>query len=440
MAVDQTPVAWLYALQSLGIKLGLEGIRALLELLDRPDRAFPILLVGGTNGKGSVSAMLDALFQAHGRRTGLYTSPHLVRPGERIRLFGADISPRDLDRLLVQVRDACERGVATGALATQPSFFEVMTAAALLAFRDAAVDLAVLEVGLGGRLDATNATEPVVSTIVTVDLDHTAQLGDTLAAIAAEKAGIIRRSRALVSGVRQREALAVLRARCATMSATFIDARTAVGIEDGPRGTFSLRTPVAEYDDLRLPLPGSHQRENARVAAATLEAAAGALGFEIRPAAVRDGLAATRWPGRLQIVPGRPTLILDGAHNPAGAEALAVHLAERAASGEPKPMLLFGSMKDKDLAGMLRPLSPHVARMIATRPDIPRAMDSGELAKAASELGLEAEAVPGAAAALERARVLAGDDGLVLVAGSLYLIGEVLAALEGLDAPGPVGM
>ena len=267
MAVDQTPVAWLYALQSLGIKLGLEGIRALLELLDRPDRAFPILLVGGTNGKGSVSAMLDALFQAHGRRTGLYTSPHLVRPGERIRLFGADISPRDLDRLLVQVRDACERGVATGALATQPSFFEVMTAAALLAFRDAAVDLAVLEVGLGGRLDATNATEPVVSTIVTVDLDHTAQLGDTLAAIAAEKAGIIRRSRALVSGVRQREALAVLRARCATMSATFIDARTAVGIEDGPRGTYSLRTPVAEYDDLRLPLPGSHQRENARVAA-----------------------------------------------------------------------------------------------------------------------------------------------------------------------------
>ena len=224
------------------------------------------------------------------------------------------------------------------------------------------------------------------------------------------------------------------------MSATFIDARTAVGIEDGPRGTFSLRTPVAEYDDLRLPLPGSHQRENARVAAATLEAAAGALGFEIRPAAVRDGLAATRWPGRLQIVPGRPTLLLDGAHNPAGAEALAVHLAERAASGEPKPMLLFGSMKDKDLAGMLRPLSPHVARMIATRPDIPRAMDSGELAKAASELGLEAEAVPGAAAALERARVLAGDDGLVLVAGSLYLIGEVLAALEGLDAPGPVGM
>jgi len=139
-------------------------------------------------------------------------------------------------------------------------------------------------------------------------------------------------------------------------------------------------------------------------------------------------------------VPGRPTLLLDGAHNPAGAEALAVHLAERAASGEPKPMLLFGSMKDKDLAGMLRPLSPHVARMIATRPDIPRAMDSGELAKAASELGLEAEAVPGAAAALERARVLAGDDGLVLVAGSLYLIGEVLAALEGLDAPGPVGM
>ena len=169
--VTNDPVVWLYGLQSHGVKLGLDGIRSLLALLDHPESAYPSVLVGGTNGKGSVSAMLDAMLGASGRRTGLYTSPHLVRPNERIRIAGQDIATPELHRVLEVVRASCEVGLAEGSLAAHPSFFEVMTAAALCAFRDAGVDVAVLEVGLGGRLDATNATEPLVSAIVTVNLD-----------------------------------------------------------------------------------------------------------------------------------------------------------------------------------------------------------------------------------------------------------------------------
>ncbi len=418
------PVIWLYGLQTFGVKLGLEGIRALLDLLDRPQGAFPSILVGGTNGKGSVAAMLDAMLLAHGRRTGLYTSPHLVRPNERIRIGGRDIGSADLDRTLDLVRAACERGLSSGALRAHPSFFEVMTAAAMTAFRDARVDAAVLEVGLGGRLDATNAMDPLVSAIVTVDLDHVATLGGTLAAIAGEKAGIVRAGRVLVSGVTQPEALAVLRERCAASNATFLDARAAAG----------------RHDDLRLPLAGAHQRDNARVAVATLEAFAAATGFAVDPATVRRGLAAVRWPGRLQLVPGRPPVLLDGAHNPQGASALAAELAARAAAGQPRPVLVFAAMKDKDVPGLIAPLLPHVARVIATWPGVDRAAEPESLAATIRSAGGEAEAAPGPAQALARARELAGRDGLVLVAGSLYLVGAVLALLEGRDAPGPVPM
>src|SRR5262245_50230256 len=214
-------VAWLYGLQSHGIKLGLSGIRALLALLEHPEAELRIVLVGGTNGKGSVAAMLDAMLDAHGRRSGLYTSPHLVRPEERIRIGGADIPSPTFDDILGRVREAA------GRLDPHPSFFEVMTAAALLAFREAKVDEAVLEVGLGGRLDATNATEPRVSAVVTVDLDHVAVLGDTLAAIASEKAAIARPGCPLVSGVTQDEAIDVLRSHCAAIGAGFRDARSA---------------------------------------------------------------------------------------------------------------------------------------------------------------------------------------------------------------------
>jgi dihydrofolate synthase/folylpolyglutamate synthase len=418
--VTNDPVAWLYGLQSHGVKLGLEGIRALLDLLDHPEHDFPSLLVGGTNGKGSVSAMLAAVFASSGRRTGLYTSPHLVRPNERIRIAGEDVADAELHRILEIVRAACVRGLAEEKLEVHPSFFEVMTAAALCAFRDARVDLAVLEVGLGGRLDATNATEPIVSAIVTVGLDHVETLGATLEAIALEKAGIVRTGRPLVSGVVQREAVTVLRARCEALHARFVDARG---------------TPLPS--GVRLTLHGDHQRANARVAVATFETFCREVGRQSDSSAIRHGLEAVRWPGRLQLVPGRPSILLDGAHNVAGAEALAAHLALRAG---PKPVLLFAAMSDKDVAGILGPLIPHVASVVATKPDVLRAAASGDVASVARELGLSARAEIEPARALEQARNLAGVDGVVLVAGSLYLVGAVLALLEGGAPPGPVSM
>jgi dihydrofolate synthase/folylpolyglutamate synthase len=418
--VTNDAIAWLYDLQSHGVKLGLDGIRALLGLLDRPERSFPIALVGGTNGKGSVAAMLDAMLLAAGERTGLYTSPHLVRPGERIRVAGHDLSDRDLAGALDVVRDACARGLAGGTLSAHPSFFEVMTAAALWTFRERRIDAAVLEVGLGGRLDATNATDPVVSVIVTVDLDHVATLGGTLDAIALEKAGIVRAGRPLVSGVVQPEIVALLRRHCDEEGARFVDARDA-------------ELP----GEARLALVGAHQRSNARVAAATFRELAPALGLLCDDDAIRAGLAGARWGGRLQLLPGAPPILLDGAHNAAGAAALAAHLA---ASGGPRPVLLFAAMADKDVSSILRPLAPHVASVVATRPPVRRAAESRGLAAAARSLGLPARDDDDPRRALERARGLAGSSGLVVVAGSLYLVGTVMGMLEGGEAPGPVSM
>jgi dihydrofolate synthase/folylpolyglutamate synthase len=378
------------------------------------------MLVGGTNGKGSVAAMVDAMLLASGLRSGLYTSPHLMRPNERIRIDGVDIATPALHRALVTARAACERGLAEGALSAHPSFFEVMTAAALWAFRERGVDAAVLEVGLGGRLDATNATEPLVSALVTIDLDHVGTLGTTIAAIAAEKAGIIRKGRACVCGVTQADAVAVIRSRCEALGAAFVDARD---------------TPLPP--GVRLNLEGAHQIHNARVAGRTFQEFAHAFGLPHDFGVMKRGLESTRWPGRLQLVAGTPPILLDGAHNAAGAEALAAYLRVR---GGPKPVLVFAAMADKDIAGILAPLASHVSSVVATAPDVLRAARAAELAIAARELGLSARSEAGPAEALRTARELAGPEGLVLVAGSLYLIGEIQALLEGKPSPGPVSM
>jgi dihydrofolate synthase/folylpolyglutamate synthase len=413
-------VTWLYGLQSHGIKLGLGGIRGLLDILERPERDLDVVLIGGTNGKGSVSAMLDALLLAHGRRTGLYTSPHLVRPNERIRIAGTDVSDEGLERSLSTVRRACERGLGDGRLEAQPSFFEVMTAAALVSFREAGTDAVILEVGLGGRLDATNATEPLVSAIVSVDLDHTQVLGTTLARIAAEKAAIARPFRPLVSGVSTPEALDVIRAHCEKIGALLIDARASVL----PAG-------------MSLALTGEHQWSNAQVALVAFERFAEALDLDASPGSVLEGFAATRWPGRLQWIPGSPSVLLDGAHNAAGAAVLAAHLAER---GGPKPVAVFGSMADKDARALLAPLAPYVSAVVTTKPPVLRADDPERLAALARELGLEAETEADPVRALDRACAKAGPGGVVLVTGSLYLVGVALAAHGGDPAPGPVSM
>jgi dihydrofolate synthase/folylpolyglutamate synthase len=433
-------VNWLYGLQRLGVKLGLEGIGELLRRLGRPDRAYPCVLVGGTNGKGSVSAMLDAILAAHGLSTGLYTSPHLVRPNERIRVGSADVSDGELAALLREVRAHCEAGLADGSLVAHPSFFEVMTAAALQEFRAAKIDAGVIEVGLGGRLDATNAIDPAVSVVVTVDLDHTAQLGGTLGAIAAEKAAIARPGRPLVIGVEAGEAFDVLRDRAAAIGAMLVDARRVAHLEDEGHGRFAIATERARHTRLTLALEGAHQRENARVAVVAAECAADILGLPLNEQAVRRGLEQTRWPGRLQWLAGTPPLLLDGAHNAAGALALARWLDARAGR---KPVLVFAAMRDKDLHGILRPLASRAEAVVCTRVNVDRAATPESLASAAALWNPRSMAAPDVASALAQARASArecGPHGYVLVAGSLYLVGEVLALAEGTSAPGPVAM
>jgi dihydrofolate synthase/folylpolyglutamate synthase len=412
-----------------GMKFGLETMRTLVAEMGHPERAYPSLLVAGTNGKGSVAAYCDAALRASGLRTGRYTSPHLVRVNERITVDGRDITDGDFAIAVRAVRDAAERLVRRGVLEAHPTFFEVTTAAALAHFRRKRVDVAVLEAGLGGRLDATNVVEPTASTIVSIDFDHEVYLGRTLAAIAGEKAGVLRRGRPTVIGPLADEARRAVRARAGEIGARLVEARRGASGRPASHGggTFDLRTPTARYEGLR-PLPGAHQRDNLLVAIRLLEEARRAgvpVDLERLPAAV----ARTRWPGRLERLPGDPPLVLDGAHNPAGARALARHLR-----GGPPFVLVFAAMADKDVRGLARELFPLATALVLTRPRIARAATPGELRRRAGRLAAHAHQEPSVARALALARRLARAQGAgttVVVAGSLYLVGAVKAILEG---------
>ncbi len=432
---------WLYGLQHFGIKLGLDGIRALLQALGHPERAYPSVIVAGTNGKGSVAAMLHAMLAAGGVETGLYTSPHLVRPNERIRLGTHDIDDDALDALLDRLRVRIETALATGEIAVHPSFFEVTTAAALEAFRQRGMRAAILEVGLGGRLDATNAVDAELAVVVSVDLDHLKILGPTLERIAAEKAGVIRPGRSVVSGVSRQAAIDVLERTCRERGATLVDARATVELVGETTDGFTLRTPRQLYPRLRNALPGRHQIDNARVALAAFERFAALAGIEPEPATVRRGLAEVRWPGRLQWVrakASRPDLLLDGAHNPAAMHVLACYLRSL---DRPAPIAVLGAMQDKQLDRMFEPLAPLVAGAVATCPAVDRAAGPEEIASHARRQGIpRVEVVPQPAQALEAACRRAAPGGFVLVAGSLYLVGGILGLLEARPAPGPVAL
>ena len=420
--IDPPPaIAWLYGLQKFGVKLGLDPMRAMLARLGDPQRRLRAIHVAGTNGKGSVSAMLDAMLGSAGVRTGLYTSPHLVRPNERVRIAGRDLGDRELTARIERMRARIAGWLADGTLEAHPSFFEVMTAIAFESFADAGVEAAVVEVGLGGRLDATNVLDADVAVIVTVDLDHTRVLGDSLEAIAAEKAGIVKAGRPVVVGALAEPALRVVRATAEELRAPLIEA---------PRV-------ARRHVGVRLALEGAHQSDNAHVACVAAETFARATGIGLGEDAIARGLANARWPGRLQRIPGRPPIVLDGAHNPAGARALGQWLASRAAAA-PARVLVFGVSADKDLAGLLEPLAPWIGCLVVTRAAVDRAMDPEAIVAFARGRFAQIHRAEPAEAALQLARELAGDDGEVLVAGSLYLVGELLAHLDSGDAPGPV--
>lgn len=422
-----SPRDYLFSLEQIGIKLGLDQIRALLAAMDRPDRAYPSIVIAGTNGKGSVTAMVERGLRAADYRTGRYTSPHLVDLEERVAIDGRPIAPADLDRLAERVQSAA------GSLPAPPSFFEATTALALEAFRDARVDVAVLEVGLGGRLDATNAVESIGVAITSVDFDHEAYLGHTLEAIAGEKAGVIKSNGLVVLGENPPVVREVVGRVAAAEHARLAYAPDGVAIRshmiDG-RTITTLRTPRADYGDVRLGLRGRHQIANAVVATRLLEELQAGGRFTVRTDHIRTALEDVQWPGRLELRRFRDhDVLIDGAHNPAGARALAAYLQE--AYGRPLPIVV-GAMSDKHISAMLEALAPVASHFICTAVASHRAAPAAEIASLAKR-------PPGSfpppsvleitppIAALEAA-VTFGDP--VVVAGSLYLAGELRAQLS----------
>jgi dihydrofolate synthase/folylpolyglutamate synthase len=421
-APDVTPDQILSRLETLGIKLGLERARALLAEMGEPQRRFPTVLVAGTNGKGSTSALLSAMAQAAGYRTGHYTSPHLETVEERLRIDGRMIEPGRFATLLAELIDLAER--ATGDL---PTYFEAVTLAAFRWFAESQVDLAVVEVGLGGRLDATNLCDPLLSLITPIGFDHMEYLGNTLAAIAREKAGILRPGRPALVWTSEPEVADAVREAAAEIGADLHfacdEVRVAAIAPAGPGGwtgqRVRLATPVRAYD-LEIALLGAHQAKNLGLAVRGAETLA-ALGFDrLGPREIREGAAACRWPGRLEAIelPHGRRVLLDAAHNLDGAEALAAFLA-----GLGRPVdLLFGVLGDKDYSGMLAALSPHARRIVLTLPASPRAKDPRELAALlADRQGVFVE--PDRGRALDLALALEGE--ILVACGSIFLIGEV---------------
>jgi dihydrofolate synthase/folylpolyglutamate synthase len=414
--------AYLAARTRFGIKFGLDTIRALVVAMGHPERRYKTLLIAGTNGKGSVAAYVDAALRASGLRVGRYTSPHLVRVNERIVVGGREISSRDLETAVGRVRRTAELLVRDGDLKDHPTYFETLTAAAFEHFRRRRVEVAVLEVGMGGRLDATNVADPLACAIVNVDFDHEAYLGTTLSAIAGEKAGVLRRGRVTVLGPLPPEARAAIARRARGVGARPVDAWAGSRMETR-RGQLDLTTPRGSYAGLR-PLPGAHQRDNLLVAVRLLEEAR-AAGLALDLARLPAGIRHVRWPGRLQWIPGHPPLLLDGAHNPGGGRALALHLRSRGPF-----VLLFGVMADKNVAELARILFPLAREVVLTRPRVGRAASPDEIAARAGAGGRRAHRVPESARALDLARRLAGDKTPVVVAGSLFLVGEVIELLR----------
>jgi dihydrofolate synthase/folylpolyglutamate synthase len=421
------PRAYLSSLELHGIKLGLSTIRALCAALGHPERSYRTVLVAGTNGKGSVAAMASTALCAAGHRTARYTSPHLVRLEERFDIDGAPVGADALDRAIVRVREAVERLQADGVIDVHPTFFEVTTAAAFELFRRAGVEIAVLEVGLGGRFDATSVADPVASAIVSIALDHEAFLGDTLEKIAFEKAGVIRPGVPVVTGELPEDAARVVRAVCAERGAPRVEAPAGCTV-DATRHEgltrLAVATPSGSYGPVTLALRGSHQVGNALVAVRLLEAI-DAGGIPVPRPAIESGLSSARWPARLGVYerPGGRRLLVDGAHNPAGAATLATYVSEEWPGGLP---VVFGAMRDKHVGGMLAALAPVARALVLTTAPGRRAAEAAELA-AAVPAGYAGTVVkePDVAAALARAWQ-AGPT--IVVAGSLYLAGAVLEA------------
>jgi dihydrofolate synthase/folylpolyglutamate synthase len=444
----KTAVASMFALghelaHTPSYKFDLAHMRVLLEALGHPEEAFPSVLIAGTNGKGSTAATLASILRASGLKTGLYTSPHLTRINERIRINEIEIGDYDFARLHGEVDRVAEGLVANGELPWHPSFFEMMTAIAFSHFSRERVEIAVLEVGMGGRLDATNVVEPLVSVITDISLDHQKFLGNSVGEIAREKAGIIRPRGVVVTLPQQPEANDVI-----GNTILDLDARGVSAVQYVPPvspGSFESRVPSPGSSSIRSryrlvvlgkeirvesPLVGRHQLRNVSLAIAAAEELSKKGIRGISAESIERGIRETRWPGRFDVVPahdGWPEIAFDVAHNPAGAWALRSALSERY---EDHPLIfVFGAMRDKAIPEIADILFPIARAVIATRPNNPRSATPEEIRDAGSRTGADIEVIADVPVALERARELANTGDTVVITGSIYLVGEAMQVL-----------
>lgn len=407
-------VRFLYSLgnEVKAAKLGLDRVRILLEALDAPHRSCRFIHVAGTNGKGSTCAMIESALRASGLRTGLYTSPHLIEPTERICIAGEPVPRQAFAAACGRVREAVERLLADGGLDLHPTYFECVTAIGFLLFRQAGVDRVVLEVGLGGRLDATNVVRPELAVVTPIDFDHEAFLGRSIESIAGEKAGILKPGVPAVFAPQREEAARVLAGRAAALGIETHQVPDALP-QDASIGPFSSRFTAAGRE-IECPLAGLHQVTNALTAIAALQR----LG--VPGSALAEGIRTVRWPARLERVRREPDIVLDGAHNPAGARALAAYI-QRFHAGR-RVILIFGCMRDKAVAEVAGILGPAAASVILTAARQPRAIRPESLREFFDHPGVSVAASVDEALASAIARAAPRD--IVFVTGSLFLAGE----------------
>ena len=408
----------LYSRRRFGIRPGIDRIRILLDRLGNPERSFSSIHVVGTNGKGSTSAFLSSILSNSGYRTALFTSPHLVNFNERFRIDGTEINSNQLAILLERVL----------AIAPEEStFFEIVTALGALCFAEERVDIAVMEAGMGGRSDATAAFPGLMTLITPISLDHCDYLGKTIEDIAREKSAIAEPATPVISALQPDQVQSIIASNCSSANSPFYAAETDFKADWNDHGLLDYNGIDIKLTDLVLGIPGGYQSGNAALALAAAETLSN-LGFRISQETMRSGLAAGRWPGRMELIPGQPRLLLDGAHNPAGAVALAESLGSYKYN---RILLVTGIMADKDGKEIIAPLAGIVSKAYCVTPDIDRAMDDRKLAEITIELGIESVPCGNVANGISVAKSEAYADDLILICGSLFTVGEAKAWLDG---------
>jgi dihydrofolate synthase / folylpolyglutamate synthase len=415
----QDPLEYIYGLNSITVRLGLGPISRLLNRLKNPQETYKTVLIGGTNGKGSIAAMVASILCHGGFNVGLYTSPHLIDVRERIKVNGQMITRKELESCVEVVREkTCE----------DVTYFEFLTAVAFFYFNRRHIDVAVLEVGMGGRLDATNVINPLVSIISNISLEHKQYLGKSLETIAREKGGIIKKGGVCITAAKQRQVINVLENICLKRRAKLFRLGRDIKSRVKSNGTFTYKGFGKYYRDIICPLKGRHQIENAALAIGTVESMK-VKGFQVDDDAIFRGIRNTLWEGRLEVLQYEPMILVDGAHNPAGISALCRALEEDFVYR--RLILIFGVLSDKDFRAMLKRIIPLVDRMIITRPKTERAMPSGEIASTLMQFNNKnIEVIEDSLGALKRALSVADLNDLICVTGSLYLVGEIKQTLS----------